>query len=31
MHHGLVDGISDLVWENAGGEAGDELLDLRQE
>lgn len=26
-YHGLIDGVGGLVWEDAGGEAGDDLLD----
>ena len=27
MHHSLIDGIGGLVWEDAGGQAGYQLLD----
>lgn len=28
MDHGFVDGVSSLVWENASGETGNNLLNL---
>ena len=27
VHHGFIDGVGGLVWEDAGGEAGHQLLD----
>ena len=27
VHHGFIDGIGGLVWEDAGGQAGYQLLD----
>ena len=27
VHHSLIDGIGGLVWEDAGGQAGYQLLD----